>query len=273
MQNPIDFDFRPAYCWHATLDSTNSAALAAADRGAPEGTVIAADLQTAGRGRQGRPWVSPSSVGLYASLLLRPGDGAGAWTLLPLLAGVAAAEAMRAVAGCDAGLKWPNDVLLNRRKIAGILVEAEFQPPASRADPADAATGGVAVIGLGVNVNTPPEALPERPLYPASSLLAETGHRVDRDALLEAWVGRVAAWYGCWKRGEVTTLQQHWSLWNALRGQTIRVTGADGVELQGVGDEVDTQGALRLRTPTGDVIRVVAGDVRCARRRASSAQC
>ncbi len=272
MQPPNDELFRPVVRWQAVLDSTNSATLAAAAQGAPEGTVIAADRQTAGRGRRGRPWVSPPGVGLYASLLLRPGGGAGAWTLLPLLAGVAAAEAVRAVAGCDAGLKWPNDLLLNGRKIGGILVEAELTGAAPSAE-AGRATGGVAVLGLGVNVNTPPRALPSRPLFPASSLLAETGHPVDREALLDAWAGRVAAWYARWRRADVSGLLQHWARWNSLRGRTLRVTGADGREHRGVGDTVDEEGALCLRIAGGAVIRVVAGDVRCATRRAASARC
>lgn len=250
--------------WHDTLGSTNDEALALAARGAPEGAVVAADRQTSGRGRQGRPWVSPPGVGLYASLVLRPALADGELTWLPLLAGLAAAEAIREVAGCDARLKWPNDVLVGGRKVAGLLVEAELAAGDERA---------VVVLGLGVNVTTPRRALPVRPLYPATSLWLETGRRLDRGVLLDLWRRRVAEAYARWQGGDTAALRARWDALDALRGTTVRVAGADGVEVRGLAEGLDGQGALCVRTGTGTVTRVVAGDVLRATRRSSSGRC
>lgn len=252
--------------WHATLGSTNDECLALAARGAPEGSVVVADRQTAGRGRQGRPWVSPPGMGLYASLLLRPPREACELTLLPLLAGVAAAEALRAVAGCEAVLKWPNDVLVGGKKVAGILAEAEFSA-------ADGAADAVVVLGLGVNVTTPASALPRRTLYPATSLLMETGRSVDRAMLLAEWRARVAHWYGLWRGGDTATLRARWGELDALRGQAVQVAGAGGVDVRGVGEGVDESGALLVRGADGALTPVVAGDVLRAMRRSSGGRC
>lgn len=245
---------------HGVLGSTNDECLRLAAAGALEGAVVVADRQTAGRGRNGRAWVSPPGVGLYASLLLRPA-GTDGLTLLPLLAGVAAAEAIRAVADCEAFLKWPNDVLVADRKVAGILVEADLAPAV------------VVVLGLGVNVDTPAEALPPRALYPASSLRLETGRPVDRDALLAAWRERVARWLAPWRGGDSAELLARWSELDALRGRDVCVAGADGGEVRGRDEGVDADGALRVRTADGRVIPVVAGDVLRARRRSSGGRC
>lgn len=246
---------------HDVLGSTNDECLRLAASGAVEGTLVVADRQTAGRGRNGRTWVSPPGVGLYASLLLRP-PGTDGLTLLPLLAGVAAAEAIRAAAACEAFLKWPNDVLVADRKVAGLLVEADLAPH-----------GSIVVLGLGVNVNTPAEALPARALYPASSLRLETGRLVDRDALLLAWRERVARWLAPWRGGDSATLLARWSELDALRGRDVCVAGADGGDVRGRDEGVDADGALRVRTADGHVIPVVAGDVLRAKRRSSGGRC
>jgi len=249
--------------WHDSLGSTNDEALSLAAKGAPEGTLVAADRQTAGRGRLGRPWTSPPSVGLYASLLLRPPLGRGELTLLPLLAGVAVAEAIQQTADCEALLKWPNDVLIGGRKVAGILVEAEMSED-SRA---------VVVAGLGVNVSTAAGDLPPRVLYPATSLLIETGRRIDRETLLDVWRTRFAAAYRQWLSGDATPLLDRWKALHAMQGRTIMVAGADGVTVEGIGEGIDEQGALLLRTAAGTLTRVVAGDVLKPTRRSSAGRC
>ncbi len=264
------FDSPPR--WHASLGSTNDELLALAATAVPEGTVVAARRQTAGRGRNGRAWISPPGTGLYASLLLRPSMDCGELTLLPLLAGIAAAEAIRSESGCAAGLKWPNDVLISGRKVAGVLVEAEF-PTASTSGPQASANRAVVVLGLGVNISTPPESLPLRSLYPATSLETQTGRRVDHEALLAAWRGRVAHWYASWQRGDSAAIRTQWSALDALRGTMLRIASAEGRESCGVDEGVDEEGALLLRGEDGSLTRVVAGDVLRARRRSSSVRC
>lgn len=245
---------------YPSLPSTNATALEAAAGGAPQGSVIVAGKQTAGRGRRGRPWRSPPGCGLYASLILRPRENTAAWSLLPILAGVAAARAIRELTGAAACLKWPNDVLVNFRKIAGILVEADIAAPISGRKNDEAPEAAV-IVGIGVNISTPVSILPERPLYPASSLLAETGVDPGGAGLLDAWLSAVAELHRLWRAGETTALRKEWSGLNALRDREISIAGADGGEVSGIGNEIDEQGALLLHSPDGEVAHVVAGDV------------
>jgi len=164
----------------ASTGSTNADLLA---RGGPEGQVLVAEEQTAGRGRAGRTWVSLPGASLTFSMLLRPVSvppAARGW--LPLLTGVAVAAAVRSATDVAATLKWPNDVLVGDRKLAGILAE---QSPA----------GDAVVVGVGLNVATPPDALPRSPTgLPATSLLVE-GAQVARERLLSEILGTMERWY------------------------------------------------------------------------------
>ena len=270
----------------AEIGSTNDECLRLAASGAPHGTAVVADRQTAGRGRHGRPWSSPPGTGLYVSLLVRlggppggrslpetlggppggrslPEDGiARPPTMLPLLAGVAAARAVAAVlraaenGGAPVRLKWPNDVLLNGRKLAGILVEGSFGPD-----------GFAAAVGLGVNVSTLPQDLPPRVIYPATSILAETGRIVDREALLQAWLAEMDAALALWQSPDGgTRIVAAWDALDANAGRTMRVArDADdpgGEVVEGTDLGIAPTGALRLRLASGEIREIVAGDVR-----------
>ena len=150
---------------------------------APEGALVVADEQTAGRGRLGRSWLAPAGTSLLCSLQLRP---AVASERLPELTGVASracAEAIAALTGLEPVLKFPNDVLVGGRKVAGILAEAREDR---------------VVLGMGVNVNVPAEALPQDVDRPATSLLVETGHEVDRAELLAELLERLERRYDAW---------------------------------------------------------------------------
>jgi BirA family biotin operon repressor/biotin-[acetyl-CoA-carboxylase] ligase len=150
---------------------------------APEGTLVTAEEQTAGRGRLGRRWLSPSGTSLLCSLQLRP-DVPG--ERLPELTGVAAqavAETIGALAGVEPELKFPNDVLVGGRKVAGVLAEARE---------------GRVVLGIGINVNLPEAELPLEVDTPATSLLAEAGHELDRAALLVELLERLERRYDAW---------------------------------------------------------------------------
>lgn len=158
----------------AVTDSTNDDALAAARAGAPHGSVYMADEQLAGRGRGGHGWHSAAGDGLYVSVLLRPEFAALRLPLLPLVAGLAAADAIREGSGLDVDLRWPNDLLIGPRKVGGILVEAHSE--GARID--------FAVVGIGINVHQ--QAFAPDLSTPGSSLDLEAGRRVERRAVLTA---------------------------------------------------------------------------------------
>ncbi len=245
--------FERPVVWLRGVGSTNDVALEMARSGAPEGEVVAADTQTAGRGRNGRTWVSPPGSGLYASLLLRPCAEAEGLTLLPLLAGLACAEALRALARVEAVLKWPNDVLVGGRKVAGLLVEAE---------PLGGGSGELALaVGLGVNLTLAAELLPARPLYPATSLQFETACVPGRERLLADWRARMAGGYAEWRGGGHARIRERWMALDAMRGRVVTVSGerADG-SISGIDEGIDADGALLVRTASG-VRRVLAGDL------------
>jgi BirA family biotin operon repressor/biotin-[acetyl-CoA-carboxylase] ligase len=250
----------------ASTGSTNADLLAAAGSGAAEGQVLAAEEQTAGRGRLGRPWTSVPGASLTFSVLLRPAAvplAQRGW--LPLLAGVATATAVRSVAGIGAGLKWPNDVLAGERKLAGILAE---QSP----------DGAAVVIGIGLNVTTPADALP--PPTPGglapTSLLAE-GAAADRADLLLTLLDQLERWYTAF-RSDPDAVRS--GLLDAYRplcvtlGQPVRVSLPGGRELTGTATDVDADGHLLVAPgPGGPPVPVSAGDVIHVRKRALALAC
>jgi BirA family biotin operon repressor/biotin-[acetyl-CoA-carboxylase] ligase len=228
--------------------STNADLLA---RGGPEGQVLVAEEQTAGRGRMGRSWVSKPGASLTFSVLLRPASVPPArrgW--LPLLTGVAVATAVRSVAAVPATLKWPNDVLVGDRKLAGILAEQ---------------SGEAVVIGIGVNVATAADALPVSPTgLQATSLLVE-GADVARDVLLTEVLRQLEHYYLRFRSdpGERSGVLAAYRTLCATLGRQVRVELPGDRSLAGVAEDVDADGRLLVRaadttTPisAGDVIHV-----------------
>lgn len=232
--------------------STNVEARTLARRGAEDGTVVVADAQTGGRGRQGRSWHSPAGLGLYVSLVVRERDLVPRLTLLPLLAGVALTDALAALGVPDATLKWPNDVLLERRKLAGILCEYEA--------PTRAGGAGAAVIGVGVNVGHLLGDFPPDLREAATSLRLVLGRDVPRETVLCRFLaglnGRLAAF-----RSPADFPWDAWRARSCLEGRPVRVAGPDGATWQGVAQRVDPDGALVVRRADGSDQRVLAGDV------------
>jgi BirA family biotin operon repressor/biotin-[acetyl-CoA-carboxylase] ligase len=166
--------------------STNSELVARAASGWPDRSVLVTDRQTAGRGRLGRAWTAPPGTSLAVSVLVRPAIPRDRYGWLSLLAGVAMTEAVRLIGGA-ADLKWPNDVLIGGRKVAGILAEAREDR---------------VVLGLGVNVNVPEAGLPQEVDRPATSLLVETGRDLDRAELLVEVLERLERRYDAWLSAE-----------------------------------------------------------------------
>ncbi|NEA58366.1 biotin--[acetyl-CoA-carboxylase] ligase [Streptomyces sp. SID13666] len=232
--------------------STNSDLAQRANAGAPEGAVLVAEEQTAGRGRLDRQWSAPPRSGLFFSVLLRPADvPVERWGWLPLLAGVATATALSRTAGVDTALKWPNDLLVTidgeERKTGGILAER-------------AGTDAV-IIGIGINVSLRTDELP----VPAAGSLVLAGAKgTDRDPLLRAVLRSLADWYGEWRAAggdpAASRLQQTYAAGCATLGREVRAELPGGRELVGTAVGVDDDGRLVLATPEGEQ-SVGAGDV------------
>jgi BirA family biotin operon repressor/biotin-[acetyl-CoA-carboxylase] ligase len=274
---------RPGGLWQAVevedrTGSTNADLLVRALSGAPEGVVLAAEEQSAGRGRMGRTWVSPPRAALTFSLLVRPAAVPPArrgW--LPLLTGVAVASAVTAVSGVQTRLKWPNDVLAGSAKLGGILAEA---------------VGDAVVVGIGLNVSAEPGELPP----PAPGALAATSLRIaaspahgiaaqgiaaqeiagqgiagqeiaapEREPLFIAILAAFERWYQAWRRvggdPERCGLRAGYTQLSGTIGRRIRVELPGGQLLSGLAVGVDPDGRLLVRSSSGTVVPVAAGDV------------
>ncbi|MBI4264549.1 MAG: biotin--[acetyl-CoA-carboxylase] ligase [Acidobacteria bacterium] len=230
------------------MASTNDLAAALAERGVEEGCIVMADAQSAGRGRYGRTWVSPPGAGLYVSIVLTPPPHTV--PLLTIAAGVAVAEGIRAATGLDSHLKWPNDVYLGERKVAGVLAEAA---PAT-------ATASVQYVILGIGINVAPAAYPPEIASRATSLEVELGRAVDRGLLLAECLCALAARYADLQGGREGMVIGGWRRRAAPSlGRAVRWEAADGVRV-GVAEDIDARGALIVRTDTGRE-RIIAGEV------------
>lgn len=232
----------------AETGSTNADLAERARAGEPGDQVLAAYHQTAGRGRLDRTWTAPPGSSVAVSLLVHPPDATPGWSWLPLLTGHAVRAAVRDVTGLAPELKWPNDVLVGGRKLAGIL--AEMVPtPAGRA----------CVVGCGLNVTMTEE---QRPVPTATSLNLERPDAppVDPVALLTAVVRAWAAAYDDWVGDRVMSLRHDYLAHCGTVGQEVVVTRRGSVPVHGLALGVDTDGRLLVRTP-GGVQPVAAGDV------------
>lgn len=235
--------------YSAVTGSTNSDALSAARGGAPNGSVFITDEQTAGRGRGDHGWHSGSGEGLYVSVLLRPQFAPAQLPLVPLAAGLAAANAIRSVASLTVDLRWPNDLLIGPRKSGGILVEAHSE-------------GNVvsfAVVGIGINVHQ--QSFPPMLSTPATSLDLEAGRRISRQrllvSLLKSLEKEALALADKRAADEVLTRIAQASTW--IRGRHVEVHGPQACE--GVTEGLDEHGFLLVRTSTG-IVTVQTGGIR-----------
>lgn len=223
--------------------STNADLVDAAVAGEPGGLVLVAEEQTAGRGRLGRTWSAPARSGLMFSVLLRPQASPATLGWLPLLVGLAAAEAVGRVAELDVRLKWPNDLLVGDRKLAGVLAER---------------VGTAVVVGVGLNVSS---TSAELPTPTATSLAIEAAACTDRDPLLRAVLRRLAERYASWDGpGGDPALPDDYRAGCATIGREVRAELPDGQFVEGVAAGVDDDGRLVIATSTG-ATRVGAADV------------
>jgi BirA family biotin operon repressor/biotin-[acetyl-CoA-carboxylase] ligase len=221
-------------------DSTQDLARAAAAGGAGQGWTMVTDSQREGRGRLGRSWVAPPETALLFSIILRP--PLDVLPLMPLLAALTVAGGIEAATGAAPDLKWPNDVLLHGRKLAGILLER----PA----------GADVILGVGLNVNQPAADLPEG----ATSLAVELGHELEREPLLAAILNDLSNAYERADREGVDWIVPGWRSRSSMLGSAVTFR-RDGVVVRGIAEDVGEDGTLRVRLDDGSRISVVAGEV------------
>lgn len=233
------------------LESTNAEVADRARAGAPSGLVVVADHQSAGRGRLDRSWSSPPGTAVTFSLLLRPTVELRSWPWIPLLTGYAVDKAVKALGPGlpEAGVKWPNDVLIGDRKVAGILVE--------RVDTPD---GPAAVVGVGINVCLGADELP---VPHATSLEIELGRGVDRTDVLVEVLAAVKEAYDAWEVGGEPAgqrLAESYAAACVTVGRDVRVDLPDGSVLEGTATGIDADGRLAVDVD-GTTHTVAAGDV------------
>jgi BirA family biotin operon repressor/biotin-[acetyl-CoA-carboxylase] ligase len=224
---------------YRSLESTQSVARAWAADGAPEGAVVLADFQTAGRGQRGRSWTAPAGTALLLSVVLRPPLPVARWPEIPLAMGCAVAEGLEAVAPVAAELKWPNDVLVAGRKLAGILAEGV------------ASTSPLVLVGIGVNVAQRDTDWPAE-LNGSAGSLAAVGVHVGREPLLTALLARLTAWYGVLLDEGFAPVRAAWRRRGVLG---TRVALPDG---EGKTVDLGARGELVVRCDDGRLARLVA---------------
>lgn len=247
---------RTIVCLEA-IDSTNRVALELAGQGGTAGTVVKANTQTVGRGRLGKSWASPPGTGLYFSLILRPRLELAALPQLTLAAGLGAAEAIEAVTGLRVLLKWPNDLLLDGKKIGGILCET---------GPLQQGCEPVVIVGVGLNVSTPMAAFPADLRARATSLLVHSGRVFPEDELLTAMLAGIEAEAGRLEKDGLAAVLADWRQRDATLGQELTWVSTAGTLVHGMSLGVDDEGRLRIRDAAGQVHEVLSGDVRIAER-------
>jgi BirA family biotin operon repressor/biotin-[acetyl-CoA-carboxylase] ligase len=243
---------------HDTLPSTNERAFRLAQEGAEHGELVVADQQTAGKGRRGRVWTSPPGLNLYFSAILRPDMPPRSAPELTLVAAVALTEVLRE-AGAEAAIKWPNDVQINGRKVAGILTELSASPDQVH----------FVVLGVGVNLNAQPEHFPEELRSQATSLAQARGQRVPRALFAANLWNRLEEWLDLHLETGFGAVRQRWKELSSTLGQDVWVR-TDHHEFRGHAEDIDEAGALLVRVEGGGLERVLAGDVERLRARTTA---
>ncbi|WP_405157468.1 biotin--[acetyl-CoA-carboxylase] ligase [Paenibacillus sp. FSL H8-0283] len=240
---------RKAVLLASTL-STQGDVLKLAEQGQAEGAVVIAEEQTGGRGRFGRQWFSPPGKGIWMSVLLRPDLPLQHTPQLTLLTGVAVCRAVRACSGADAGIKWPNDVLIDGRKVCGILLESTVEDHEVR----------YCIAGIGVDVNFDPEDYPEDLTPIATSLKMETGQSVDRTKLTAAILTELEQLYFLYQKEGFGVISALWEALSVSMNREITVTNPHGV-IEGKAIGLDPSGALIVEKHDGEHTLIISGEI------------
>lgn len=236
-----------------TVDSTNRVLVRLADRGAAEGTVVLAEAQTAGRGRQGTSWFSPEGTNLYASILFRPRLAPRELPLFAPIASLALAETVW-LEGAPARIKWPNDVLVRGRKLGGVLVEA----------PVIGDRLLYVILGIGVNLNVEPADLTAalgEPAEAAVSLREALGRDIDRNVFAAALLSRLEKWHHTFATRGPDAVRAAWQARDALRGRRLEARAGSAV-CEGWCRGIDADGSLVVEDDAGQARHIVSGAVR-----------
>ena len=239
-----------AFHYFFELDSTNTYARQLAEDGAREGEIVIAEAQTQGRGRLGRRWQSPPFTNLYFSVILRPQLLPAQAPQITLTAAVALAETVASFIAQPAAIKWPNDILVHGKKLAGILTEASC----------DAQRVHYVILGIGVNLNYRVAAMPDEIRAHATSIAELTGQSLDRESFLKRLIQGLDRCYGELEESGFAPLAPRWEAHFGLRGKRVRVELLDQI-VTGRAIGIDQEGALLIEDELGAHQRVLAGDV------------
>lgn len=226
---------------YGVLDSTNTKAKELAEAGAVEGTVVIADRQNLGRGRLGRAWQSPAGKGLWFTLILRPEILPEFGAQVTLLMGVAVVEALEKVTGVTAKIKWPNDIIVENKKLCGILSELTLTEEGI----------DYAIVGVGINVNLDREDFKEDLAERASSVFLQTGKSWDRDIILTAVLKSFEKWYNSWHKNGFSNIKEEWQRKNCTLGNIVSVKDDDREIFCGTAMNIDDYGCLQVRSKDG----------------------
>lgn len=232
------------------VNSTNTYASRIAAGDAPDGTVVVADYQSAGRGRLGRRWESPRGVNIYTSIILRPNFPPTEAPFTTLIASIALVAAVRELYNLPAEIKWPNDMLISGKKSAGILTEMSAEPDRVRH----------IVLGVGVDVNMPASGFPEEIRGISSSIMLELGHKANRAELMRRFLEELERCYFMLLAGKRSELLDEWRSLTGMLGRRVRVTTLTDT-LEGVALDLDPSGFLLIKKDDGSVYTVTSGDV------------
>ncbi len=232
------------------VDSTNQIAMEMGAKGGEDGLVVIAESQLHGKGRLGRTWISPKGVNLYVSVLLRPEFSPHQASVLTMMASVAAAAAISKTTGLDAKIKWPNDILVEQKKVSGILTEMN----------AEEEKINYVVIGIGINVNMKKEDLPGNLRMPATSLMESLGRRVDRIEVLCAFLESLDSNYEDLKNRGIMSIVQKWRMLCSTLNKRIKVV-LPGEVIEGVAEDITLEGGLVVRIGEELTKVIYAGDI------------
>ena len=243
---------------YESVTSTNDLAVRMAEEGAPEGTVVVAREQTAGRGRRGRRWSSPPGSGLYLSFILRPACPMEYLWQVGFVASLAAADAIAQVSGLPARIKWPNDILLGGRKVCGILVEARKQSAVCGLQSAVCSLLPAVIVGVGINVNTP--TFPSEITEKATSIAIELGYQIAVGEVEEALLTALNKWYSTYLEHGFAPIIRAWKKLDCTAGRDVVVDTMEGL-VEGRAVEVNSAGDLIVEGKDGAKVQITAGDV------------
>ena len=232
-----------------TVGSTNTIALELAEK-APEGTVVLADSQNKGRGRLGRIWISPPGVNIYMSVILKPPIRTRDSSLITIMSSVACATALKNATGMRITTKWPNDLMINNKKVGGILTELKSQKQ----------TVTSAIVGIGINVNVDVREFPEEVKQKATSLQNRAGVSYPREPIVAEILNELDRWYKTLITLEKETILRAWENLTSTIGREVMIVTPHET-LIGTAESIDNEGLLIVRLRSGESKRINSGDL------------